>query len=229
MTEHPLKGIENDIPYEAAYRANAGTSFCPEKRAEDERRQYADHLAALWEQLDKIAETDEQRAVAVAQFARYREGFRKRYLAMLGARSRVVSTMIAGPANFPVRQMAKRNRSADNRMKELTDYTKRIRDKVIAAVHAAAPAAKKRNERDLVRYVGEAATLTINHERGGVELTFPSKPDEDIRSRLKAAGFRWSGRQGLWYARLNERTLAVAREVAGARLTSRQEGEGDLQ
>lgn len=244
--------------------------------------------------------------MAIEQFARYREGFRKRWLDMLAARSRIVSPMIAGPANFPVRQMEKRRRSLDNRMRELTDYAERIRGKVIAAIHDAAPADKKRRDevetykrrimqsaatvaaidkgeergydrslfvasvagkierlanRDLTAaqelltwlrdevqphmpkplftarnkvwsildrvppepaeakpsedIEGEAATLTINHERGGVELTFPGKPDEGIRSRLKAAGFRWSGRQGLWYARQNERTLAVAQEIAG--------------
>ena len=305
MTDHPLAGIEDDIPHEAAYRAHAGTSFDPDYRAEGERRQYAEHLTALWEELDKIAETDHQRAVAAEQFTRYREGLRKRWLDMLAARSRIVSPMIAGPANFPVRQMEKRRRSLDNRMKELTDYAERIRAKVIEAVKDAAPADKKRRDevetykrrimrsaatvaaidkgeergydrslfvasvagkierlanRDLAAaqelltwlrdevqpkmpkplftarhkvwaildrvppgpakpsedIEGKTATLTINHERGGIELTFPSKPDEGIRSRLKAAGFRWSRRQGLWYARANERTLAVAREIAGA-------------
>lgn len=305
MADHPLAGIENDIPHEVAYRAHAGTSFDPDYRAEGEQRQYAEHLAALWEEIDEIAETDHQRAVAVEQFTRYREGLRKRWLDMLAARSRIVSPMIAGPANFPVRQMEKHRRSLDNRLRELTDYAERIRAKVIEAVKDAAPADKKRRDeveaykrriiqsaatvaaidkgeergydrslfvasvagkierlanRDLTAaqelltwlrdevqpkmpkplftarhkvwaildrmppgpakpsedIEGKTATLTINHERGGVELTFPSKPNEDVRSRLKAAGFRWSRRQGLWYARANERTLAVAREIAGA-------------
>lgn len=307
MTDHPLAGLESDIPREATYRAHTGTSFDPDKRAEGEQRQYTEHLMTLWDQLEKIAETDEQRAVAIEQFARYREGLRKRYLDMLSARSRIVSPMIAGPSNFPTRMMAKRNSTPDNRMRELADFSERIRAKVIEAVKDAAPADKKRRDeveaykrrimrsaatvaaidggkergydrsafvtsvagkierlanRDLAAaqelltwlrdevqpkmpkplftarhrvwgildrvppepveakpsedIEGEAATLTINHERGGVELTFPNKPDEGIRSRLKAAGFRWSGRQGLWYARANERTLAVAREIARA-------------
>lgn len=306
MADHPLAGLENDIPHEAAYRAHTGTSFDPDHRAEGEQRQYTEHLTALWKQLDEIAETDHQKAVAVEQFTRYREGLCKRWLDMLAARSRIVSPMIAGPANFPVRQMEKRRRSLDNRMRELTGYAERIRGKAIEAVKDAAPADKKRRDevetykrrimrsaatvaaidkgeergydrslfvasvagkierlanRDLAAaqelltwlrdevqpkmpkplftarhkvwtildrvppepveakpsedIEGEAATLTINHERGGVELTFPNKPDEGVRSRLKAAGFRWSGRQGLWYARANERTLAVAREIAG--------------
>lgn len=40
-----------------------------------------------------------------------------------------------------------------------------------------------------------------NLERNGIEVTFPTKPDETVRAGMKRLGFRWSGRQGLWYAR----------------------------
>ena len=66
------------------------------------------------------------------------------------------------------------------------------------------------------RSINATATMTVNDERNGVELTFSEKPSEDVRSRLKATGFRWSRRQGLWYARQSEGTLSLARELSGA-------------
>ena len=34
---------------------------------------------------------------------------------------------------------------------------------------------------------------------GVIELRFPSKPDEEVRSQLKAAGFRWARSNACWY------------------------------
>jgi hypothetical protein len=43
-------------------------------------------------------------------------------------------------------------------------------------------------------------TFTHSISRDGVTIRFPSKPDEDIRAALKAAGFRWSS-GGYWWRR----------------------------
>jgi hypothetical protein len=47
----------------------------------------------------------------------------------------------------------------------------------------------------------DGITIRRNPERQGIEVVFPAKPDEEIRAELKRLGFRWSRRQGLWYAR----------------------------
>lgn len=57
---------------------------------------------------------------------------------------------------------------------------------------------------------GDRITVTRNQEHNGVEITFAAKPSEAVRAALKARGFRWSGRQGLWYARYSEPTWAFA-------------------
>lgn len=40
-----------------------------------------------------------------------------------------------------------------------------------------------------------------NPEHNGIECSFDGKPSESVRNKLKAAGFRFSGKQGLWYAK----------------------------
>ena len=53
------------------------------------------------------------------------------------------------------------------------------------------------------RPTGDGVTIRRNLERQGIEVVFPDKPGEEVRAGLKRLGFRWSRRQGLWYARFS--------------------------
>lgn len=59
----------------------------------------------------------------------------------------------------------------------------------------------------------EGITVSENDIKGGVEIKFAGKPDEDTRSTLKRNGFRWSRFQKLWYAKANDRTRAFANSL----------------
>lgn len=114
-----------DIPLETAQAAHAGTSFVPERRAQQERDDYAATLQADYDDLAALATTDDLRATLKDEFSRYRDGYRKRTLAYLRTRSRLVSWMIAGPSRFPVARMQKRSDVTHRRLEELLDYRKR--------------------------------------------------------------------------------------------------------
>lgn len=58
------------------------------------------------------------------------------------------------------------------------------------------------------------AIYTLNAAKNGVEIRFDSKPAADVLEAIKAAGYRWSRTQRLWWARQNEKTLAVAKQIA---------------
>jgi hypothetical protein len=45
----------------------------------------------------------------------------------------------------------------------------------------------------------ETATIRKNEEKEGIEVLFPCKPDAEILTVLRGAGFRWSRFAGLWY------------------------------
>jgi len=62
---------------------------------------------------------------------------------------------------------------------------------------------------------GEGVTITENTEKNGIEIRFPSMPSEEIRSDLKANGWRWTRYNGgLWYNKANDNNRAFAREIA---------------
>lgn len=120
-----------DIPLTLAVSAHAGTSFSPERRGERERAEYADWLASVRAKLEAAAAKGGTADMVAAEFDRYRAGYRKRYMAYLVSSSRCVSSMIAGPSNFPAHRMNKRADIAHKRLGELLDW----RDKALQAAN----------------------------------------------------------------------------------------------
>lgn len=57
-------------------------------------------------------------------------------------------------------------------------------------------------------------TVRENAERGGVEIVFSEKPDQAMRERIKAHGFKWSSRFGLWWAAGTDDNKAFAYDLA---------------
>lgn len=54
------------------------------------------------------------------------------------------------------------------------------------------------------------ATITINNEKNGIEIRFDVKPESSIITALKENGFRWSGKQKMWYAKQNSDRISFA-------------------
>ena len=59
-------------------------------------------------------------------------------------------------------------------------------------------------------------TIRRNHKMNGIEVVFPAKPSQEIRDGLKRLRFRWSRRQGLWYARYNPALWEQVHDLLGA-------------
>ena len=58
-------------------------------------------------------------------------------------------------------------------------------------------------------------TMAINNQFNGIELTFESKPTNEIRETLKNLGFRWHGVKKLWYAKNTAERMALATQLSG--------------
>ncbi|MFL1672497.1 hypothetical protein [Paenibacillus dendritiformis] len=51
------------------------------------------------------------------------------------------------------------------------------------------------------------ATVMLNNEMNGIEISFDKKPEQAVLEQLKANGFRWSNRQKIWYAKQSPKRL----------------------
>jgi len=123
------------LPRELAQCAHSGTSFVPYQRATQEQDGFTAHLQGLYSELLTHCKTDEMRAVLESEFERYQERYSRLYRAYLASKSRCMSTMIAGPSNFPVRRMEKRNAVVDRRRSELIEFQSRAKAAIIRELH----------------------------------------------------------------------------------------------
>lgn len=53
-------------------------------------------------------------------------------------------------------------------------------------------------------------TITMNNEKNGIEIRFDGKPESAVIAALKEYGFRWSGKQKMWYAKQSAERIAFA-------------------
>lgn len=129
MTNKLLVFDKSDVDWELARRAHMGTSWSPEKRADSYITGYLNDMQAA---VDRFAEfiTDDNRTAVTADLEAYRQGYLSRMNAFLSAHSRVVSTMITGPAKFPVERNRKRSDTADKRRDDWLAWCKNFRERM---------------------------------------------------------------------------------------------------
>lgn len=61
----------------------------------------------------------------------------------------------------------------------------------------------------------DGGRVVMNQEENRVQILFDDKPDADIRSELKHAGFRWAPSQGAWQRMLNRDGIYAAKTITG--------------
>ena len=53
-------------------------------------------------------------------------------------------------------------------------------------------------------------TIRPNEQYGSLEITFDSKPSQEVRDALKANKYRWNGKKGVWYGKTDQKTIVDA-------------------
>jgi hypothetical protein len=125
MTDAPIIASPDDIDRALATRAFSGTSFSPEERGQSRRNDYAATVNGFYAELWPLATTDDMKATLATEMERYRQGLISMTNAYLHSRSNVVSTMIAGPANFPVHRQQKLGDRAHKKLEGLVEWNER--------------------------------------------------------------------------------------------------------
>lgn len=120
---------EKDINWKLAEQAHYGTSFSPEKRADSVVKSYMDEMAGLIEEFSRYTTPDNEAEIKEA-LENYRKGYIFRLNSYLSAHTRVMSTMITGPANFPTARNEKRWRTTDKRREEWLSWCSKEQEKM---------------------------------------------------------------------------------------------------
>lgn len=68
-------------------------------------------------------------------------------------------------------------------------------------------------------------TITINNEKNGIEIRFDSKPETKVLDQLKENGFRWSGKQKMWYAKITDERMTFVNSFADTDFTVQSQQE----
>lgn len=108
MKNHPL--------YEQAYRAHYNTSHVPDQRAVQYLKGYEAQLA----QFKKLCGDD------IERFEDIKVKYTAKFTNHLNAKSRCLSPMITGPANFPLARAEKANASERKRAEELYSFVEKV-------------------------------------------------------------------------------------------------------
>ena len=121
----------------AATRAHNGTSFDPEKRGQQMIDEYTNILTSDLE-LIKDA-TDEVKELYVSRFTKYLGAY-------ISARSRIISPMISGGSNFPVRQQQKYHRWEDSTYNKFKEFRNKAIKGIQRQIEADKPQSQKNDE-----------------------------------------------------------------------------------
>jgi len=301
-----------DLNYRVAASAHNGTSFSPEERGRQEQQAYYEDIKGVYELFaDRI--TPDQEAFFLEEMTRYRKANLSRRLDYLYSRSRVMSAMITGPANFPTRSNQKRSRAYENKVSAFGEWRKKAiyrigkalglmgstaissddKDAIeqlqtrIAVLEARQARMKKINiiwrkgghkpeslreagladseQEEIMRHfkygmadkpypswslTNNSANIrrlkerlealknkrndkTTQTEVNGVRIVdnvednrlqvfFPGKPSQDIRSELKHSGFKWAPSVGAWQRMRGYGATQRAKEIV--KLYNQQQG-----
>lgn len=120
-----------------AIAAHNGTSFDPEKRGEQLIYEYE---TVLQHDLNEIADASEEVKET------YKQRFIKYLNAWLCSKGRIVSPMISGPSNFPVRRMEKYRNWERNASEKFTEFRYKAKAGILKQIQRDKPAEVKANE-----------------------------------------------------------------------------------
>jgi hypothetical protein len=117
---------EDDVDYDFVRQAHSAISFDPEKRAKNYQASYVEKMKEVYTHIKSLAKTEEQKKTAVEELEKYKKNYLRYFNAWVSATGRTMSSMITGPANFPVARNEKRMATENKRMNEFIEWKTKL-------------------------------------------------------------------------------------------------------
>ncbi len=108
-----------------AEHSHKGTSYDPEKRAEQEISQFTANVQAVYERLSAHAKSEAQKVFLAQEMARFQAGYAAKYNDYLTAKGRCFSVMITGGSGFNNRAHDKANSAESNKYEAMQEFKDR--------------------------------------------------------------------------------------------------------
>ena len=177
MTDKQTFHTENLLSHllPQAIAAHRNTSFSPEKRGQDMIKDYGQHLQEDTQELHNAG-------IEEATVENYKVRYENLFRAYLAAKSRCISWMITGPANFPTRRAEKANRSEESHYQLWQVWRQKAKKSIIRKAQP-----KKTYLSEIDRYKSELESMQRNHElmkQGNQRIAKAVKEKGDISDYL---------------------------------------------
>ena len=186
------EAYRDDLPLSTCISAYSGISHSPERRGASEVQCWCEGMASDYRNLLAHATTPEQVEMLNRMWQDYRTKLRSKKLAQLRSLGQVVSTMIAGPANFPVRRMEKRNAAERKRSDEYLDYANHGKALMFKALHPELEPIRSGDADALERLQEKATALKAEQEHmktaNKILRAHKKSPPDVVVAALVAAG-----------------------------------------
>ncbi len=72
---------------------------------------------------------------------------------------------------------------------------------------------QKATDTTLTGWIFDNGRIIANRQLNCLQILFDEKPDEELRTKLKRNGFRWSPSQGVWQRLLNRNVIYAAEQI----------------
>lgn len=188
------------IDYKLSKSAYQGMSHSPEKRAKTTIDSYNNYTEGCKNEIIKLCLWSEQyKDIIQSVFDKYYE----LYCDWLSKKSRTMSPMITGPANFPVSSNQKKMQYEQNALDKLCNFhiTREVERRIRKRLKN--QETKKRvesgeYENETIMEIPGFLFIINNKAMERVQILFEAKPDEETRKKLKLRAFRWSPRNKAW-------------------------------
>lgn len=124
-----IHATASDIRSQGAY---SGTSYSPERREASQKTDYLAHMAEVAERFSQWETPDNAEAMA-EDLEAYRSGYAARLNGYLSSHSRIVSQFVTGAGGWTAAMVRSNNKkidSADNKLRDLIEWSDKRREKL---------------------------------------------------------------------------------------------------
>lgn len=125
---HPNAALINRA---LADRSHSGTSFDPERRAEQEISNFVQSVQDTYDRLSKIAKTEAQKTYLAQEIEQFQAGYAAKYNDYLAAKGRCFSVMVTGASGFNNRAHDKANSAESSKYTAMQEFKDRAEKSIL--------------------------------------------------------------------------------------------------